>query len=64
MKDFETHDRHKMDLMREVVEAAISLRQIDLMTGIPIARDSRRKAEGLLDDAIRDYEEFENEHTK
>jgi len=60
MKDFETHDRHKMDLMREVVEAAIALRQIDLMAGIPSAQDSRRKAEGLLDDAIRDYEEYEN----
>jgi len=59
MKDFETHDRHKMDLMREVVEAAIALRQIDLMP--MIERDARRKAEGLLDDAIRDYEEFEND---
>jgi len=64
MKDFETHSigtKDRLDLMSEVVQAAISLRQIDLMTGIPIAQDSRRKAEGLLDDAIRDYEEFENE---
>jgi len=63
MNDFETHPigtKDRLDLMREVVAAAIALRQLDLMTGIPIARDSRRKAEGLLDDAIRDYEEFEN----
>ena len=59
MSDFETHDRHKMDLMREVVEAAVTLRQIDLMP--MIERDARRKAEGLFDDAIRDYEEFEND---
>ena len=62
MNDFETAPtgtRIRLGLMREVVEAAISLRQIDLMP--MIERDARRKAEGLLDDAIRDYEEFENE---
>jgi len=64
MPDFETHPigtQHKLDLLEEVYEAAEQYRELDLMTGVPIKRDTRRKAEEHLDKAILDYWEYENE---
>ena len=62
MTDFAVHPigtQDKLDLLREVYEAAKSYRDLDQMTGIPISRDSRRKSEALLDLAILNVEEFE-----
>jgi len=64
MTDFEAHPigtQDKLDLLREVYEAAKSYRELDQMTGIPISRDSRRKAESLLDLAILNYQELETD---
>ena len=59
MTDFAVHPigtQDRLDLYREVFEAAKSLRELSSM--IMVKRDSRRKAENDLDKAINDYEEL------
>ncbi len=60
MSDFETlpiGSQDRLDLYREVYEAAKSYRDLAHMSGVPIERDARRKAAALLDLAILNVEE-------
>ena len=45
----------------EVYLAAKRLREIETAIEVPIVRDARQKAEAMLDLAIMNYEEFEND---
>ena len=49
------------ELLREIYIAAKRLREINTEIGVPIVRDARQKAEAMLDLAIMNYEEYEND---
>ena len=46
----------EMDFLKEIYQATKHCREMSLMTGTPIAQNSRRTSERALDKAILDYE--------
>ena len=64
MSDFEVHPigtQTRLDLYDEVLHTAKRLRALDNLTRTMIIRDSRRNAEALLDLALSNYQESEND---